>query len=505
MNKCFKLENKFLLILKFNLGFIFLFLIIKHMYTSWLLYKLALIFNNINLQKRTKMDVQIDKTDNTSEIKLTISVASKTINEKVNKELINLAKKQKIDGFRPGKAPLAVIKQKYLPNVQMDVMQKEVSSLYVKALEEKKIEALGMPKIDITSDITKDKFEFVALTQVYPEFNIDEKIINEMDITSYKVKLTPEDILEEIKELQKDHKTQEEVQKDHKTQNGNIVKIDFEGFIKKEAFAGGMAKDFELELGSNKMIPGFETGILDKKIGDEFEIEVTFPKDYHDEKLKGKDTTFKIKINSITKSVPAKLDKEFFAKVDKNATTLEQLKKILTDRFTHDIPFQTQANLKTSILKYLSKKIELEIPQVLIDEEAKNIKNVFLRRQKLDEKLADTLPNDPFVAQAKEQTKEQLILKEIIKKYSLKPIDKDTKQKKEELLEIFTKDITDPKKKEETINMYNKNNNFHTQAQNLSFEKQVIDFIFSKSKRIEKEVSFSEFNKEISNKNLAKN
>lgn len=229
------------------------------------------------------MQVSVETTQGL-ERRLTITVPAATVDAAVRKELNGLAKTRRIDGFRPGKAPVAIIKKMFGAMAHARVADEMMQNNFIKAIIENKLSPAGAPTMDPKEIKEGQDFEFTATFEVYPEFEVAglESIKVEKPVATVK----DSDLENMIDTLRKQHATWTEAAV--AAANGMRVTMDFVGSIDGEEFDGGKAEGFTLELGAGRMIPGFEDAILGKKAGDEFTIEVTFPADYHAEALKGK-------------------------------------------------------------------------------------------------------------------------------------------------------------------------------------------------------------------------
>ncbi|MFB1034559.1 MAG: trigger factor, partial [Sinobacterium sp.] len=216
------------------------------------------------------------------ERRLTITVPAESIDSAVKSRLQQLAKTQRINGFRPGKVPVNVIKKRYGQSVRQEIAGEVMQRNFYQAITQEKITPAGMPSFEMKTDEDGKDLEYVAAFEVYPE--VEVKSIAEIQVEKPAVEISDKDLSNMIDTLRKQHANYKEVKR--KAKKDDKVTINFVGTIDGEEFDGGKAEDFPLELGKSRMIPGFEKPLVGAKTGDEIVSEVTFPDDYHAEALK---------------------------------------------------------------------------------------------------------------------------------------------------------------------------------------------------------------------------
>src|SRR5690554_2249124 len=240
---------------------------------------------------------------------MTIGVPAERFESEVNKRLQRTAKQVRIPGFRPGKAPMNIVRQRYEAGVREEVMNDVIGNSYFEALQEQKLNPAGAPTIE-PKVFEKDKdFEFVATFEVYPEFEVSG--LENIEIERLQAEVTDADIDNMIDVLRKQNTRYAEVERS--AENGDQINIDFVGKLDGEVFAGGSAEGFDLVLGSGNMIPGFEEPLIGSKAGDEKVVTPTFPENYQNLDLAGKQAEFTVKINAVKAPTEPELDDEFFA------------------------------------------------------------------------------------------------------------------------------------------------------------------------------------------------
>ncbi len=278
-------------------------------------------------------------------------------------------KKQKsvhVDGFRKGKVPKDIYLKKFgIESLYLDASDLVVQDAYTKALDDSKLDPIIQPNVDI-KDINEEGVTFIFTIITKP----DVKIINYKGLTIKKeeVKVEKEEVDHEIEHLLEEYT--EIVTKDGKLENSNIAVIDYEGFRDGEAFDGGKGENYSLEIGSNTFIPGFEEKLIGMKAGEEKDIELTFPEEYHAKDLAGKDVVFHVKVNEVKAKIKRELDKEFFEDLGIDGVTDEDslYKKVEEDIKSHK-DREAENKYIDNLLEAVSKNVEVDIPEEIVEDE----------------------------------------------------------------------------------------------------------------------------------------
>ncbi|MBS98522.1 MAG: trigger factor [Oceanospirillaceae bacterium] len=428
------------------------------------------------------MQVSVETTTGL-ERQMTITVPAEQIDQDVDKLVQQQAKTRRMDGFRPGKVPPKVIKRMYGDAIRYDVLNRVVQESFYKAVQQEELQPAGGPSIDLKNDKEGEDLQFVATFEVYPQVELADFSGAEIEKQSATVK--DEDIDQMIDTLRKQQASWAEV--DRAAEDGDRVKIDFEGFIDGEAFEGGKAEGHDLVLGSNSMIPGFEAGLIGAKPGDELELDVNFPEEYHAENLKGKPAKFKVKVQSVSASELPELNPEFFAKFGIEESELEGFKAEVRKNMERELKHSLKMKLKDQVFNKLVELNAIDVPAALIDDEIDN-----LRRQAVqqfggpDSQLdPETLPKEMFSEQAKRRVTVGLLVQEVVKSQDLKADDARVQETIAEMAETY-------QEPQQVIEWYNGNEQILNQIKSMVLEDQVVDQLLASAKVVEKEVSYEE-------------
>ena len=377
----------------------------------------------------------------------------KVVEYKVEKEVwekakddafVKLNKKAKIDGFRPGKAPRNIFEKHYgKQEILYEAADKLINDKYFEILKDEKIIPIIEPKIEpMKLDDEGLEVKYIIITE--PEVTLGE--YKNLGLKKDKVKVTKEEIEHEIHHILERYA--EIATKEGKVENGDIAIINFEGFKDGVAFEGGKAENYELEIGSNSFIPGFEEGIIGMSKGEEKDLNLTFPKDYASEELKGQKVVFKVKVNEIKERIIPELDKEFFEDLAMpGVTTKEDLEKELEKQIKDYKEMQAENTYVEKVLAKASDNMKIEIDEELVEAEVENMYADFLDKLKLQgitEELylqyANTTKEEvknKMHDEAITRIKYRYLLKEVIKEEKIKVTDKQVEKELDNMAKTY--------------------------------------------------------------------
>jgi len=427
------------------------------------------------------MQVSVEATSGL-ERQLTVTVPAERIDNDVNKQVAQQARTRRMDGFRPGKVPPKVIKRMYGEAIRYDVLNRVVQESFFEAVQEQSLQPAGTPSIEFKNDKEGEDFSFTATFEIYPE--IELKDLSGVEIEKQSAEIKTADIAKMIETLQKQQSSWKETK--GMAKDGFKVNIDFEGFVDGEAFEGGKAEGQDLVLGSGQMIPGFEAGIEGHKKGEEFDIEVTFPEEYQAENLKGKQATFKIKLNSVEKPELPELNEEFFAKFGVEAADQAAFEEEVSKNMAREMNQALKNKLKTQVFDALIAANEIDVPAALVEDEIKNLAQQAVQQFGGNAQIdPSTLPKELFEDQAKRRVLIGLLVQEVIKANELQPED----ARVDAMLAEVADSYQDP---QEVIEYYKSNQEMLNQVRSLVLEEQVVDQLLSSAKVNEVEVSYED-------------
>ena len=390
------------------------------------------------------MSVKVEKTENKNEVKLSFEIEAEKFEDAMKKVYAKTAKYFTIPGFRKGKAPMAIVERTYGSSIfYEDTFNELVPDIYDEAIKENKIEAVSRPQIDISQMEKGKDLKFTAIVQIKPEVKLGKYKGIELKKIEYTV--SDKDVEHELGHMA-EHNARLVTVDDRPVEKGDITIIDFAGSIDEVAFEGGTATNQELEIGSNKFIPGFEDQIIGMKVNEEKEINVTFPEDYFSKDLAGKEATFKVTLHEIKKKELPKIDDDF-AKDVSEFDTLADLKADIKSKMEKENEERAKYESEEAAIEAVCKDVEVDIPSGMIETEidnmVKDIENKLSYQGltldqylKLTNKTMENLRKE-FDEQANKAVKSRLVLEAIIKAEDIKPDDKEVEEKVKEMAKNY--------------------------------------------------------------------
>ncbi|TDO99627.1 trigger factor [Marinomonas balearica] len=410
------------------------------------------------------MQVSVETTSPIERV-LTISVPAARIEEKVSSEVAKTAKTVRIDGFRKGKVPVSVVKKRYGKGIRLEAVEQIMRDAYIEAVQAESIQPAGMPSIEPKNIEEGSDLEFTAKVEVYPTIELADAA--KLEAKRVNSDVTEADVDTMLETLRKQNAEWTAVEREAK--DGDQVTIDFEGFIGDEAFEGGKADDHKLVLGSNTMIPGFESGVEGIKAGEERTIEVTFPEDYQAENLKGQVATFKIAAKEVAEQILPELNDEFAEKFGLgDEPTLEALRAEVSKNMERELSQAVKAKLKNSLFDSLLANNDLDVPASLVDQEVDGLREQAARQfggQGFD---ASQLPAELFQDEATKRAKLGLLISEVIKQNELSVDDDRVKAFLEDMAQAY-------QEPQQVVEFYLNNKEQLAQVQSAVLEEQVVD------------------------------
>jgi trigger factor len=309
---------------------------------------------------------------------LTIEVDAAKVNEGLDAAFKKVVKQVNVPGFRKGKMPRGMFEKRFgVEALYQDALDFILPDAYASAIEETGIEPIDRPEIDVEQMEKGKDLIFTAKVQVKPEVKLGD--YKGLEVEKVDAEVKAEDVEAELTSLQ-EKQAELVVKEEGKAVEGDTVTMDFEGFVDGEAFEGGQAENYSLELGSGQFIPGFEEQLIGAAAGVEKEVEVTFPEEYHAAELAGKAATFKVKIHEIkTKELPA-LDDEFAKDADEEVETLAELKEKIEKRLQESKKNEAETAVREALVEKASENAEVEIPEVMVNSEVDRMMQEFGQR-----------------------------------------------------------------------------------------------------------------------------
>lgn len=430
------------------------------------------------------MPVKIENLDGLKR-RLTISVPAEEVDEAYRAQLQVESKTVKIPRFRAGKVPLKEVERRFGKEIRQKVANELIQSGMRNAISEHKVQIAGMPQIEPFELVVGKPLEVIVHYETYPEIQLSE--IKGEHLERPRAEVTSDDIAKVLESLQQQHAEWEEVTR--AAEEGDRVIIDFEGTQDGEPFDQGSAKDFQVELGSNRMIPGFEEGIVGMKSSEQRDIKVTFPKEYPHATLAGSEAMFKITVHKIMAANLPPLDDALAEKLGFKEGGLEALKADIRKNMEQELERVLSAELKMNLLDKLIELNPIEVPNALIEAEIDHLQQ--LTRQQMaqsrspDEAKKADLPREPYLEQAKKRVILGLLLSEVIKQEQIKASPDQVRAKIEEIASSY-------QKPEEVIAWYYNNKGMLAEIESAVLEDQAVTKLLEQFEVDDKEITCEE-------------
>ena len=431
------------------------------------------------------MQVSIETTSGL-ERRLTVGVPAERVDSEVNVRLQKAAKNVRLDGFRPGKVPMKVIRQRFGAGVRQEVVGEVLSQSFQEAVTQEKLRPAGQPSIEPKNLEAGKDLEYIATFEVFPDVEISD--MDGFEVEQFSATVEQSDIDNIIEVFRKEQGSLEDVER--ASIDGDTLNIDYLGTKDGEEFAGGSAEGSDLLLGSGSMIEGFEAGLIGASAGDEKTLSLTFPDDYHSEDLKGAAVEFKVTVNAVKEQVLAELDADLFAKYGVEDGGVDQFREEIGENMARELKNAIRANVKQQVMDaVLTAHESLEIPKALLQQEISTMRSQMFQQfggmQNQDIDLESLLPEDMFRDKAEPRVKLGLILSEMIAKRQLKADPEKVRSTIEEMASTYQ----DP---EEVVNYYYSNQEQLSSVESKVLEDEVVEKLLEGANIKESECSYQE-------------
>lgn len=430
------------------------------------------------------MSVTVETLENL-ERKVIVSLAWADINAETDKRLKQTQRRVKIDGFRPGKAPLKMVASMYGASAQNEVINELVQRAFYDIAVSENLKVAGFPRFEgVEEQDDKDSLKIAAIFEVFPEVSIGDLSASEIEKVTSEV--GDAEVEKTVEILRKQRTRFNHV--DRAAQNSDRVIIDFEGKIDSEPFAGGSSKNYAFVLGSGQMLPEFEAGIAGMKAGESKDVEVNFPEDYHGKDVAGKTAVFTITLNNVSEATLPEVDAEFAKALGIADGDVAKMREEVKKNVAREVERRTQEQTKESVMDALLKAVELQVPNALVNDEAARLAEE-MKQNFVNQGMANAgqvnLPADMFKEQAHRRVALGLILAKLVEENKLEPTEEQIKA----VVANFAESYEDP---QEVIDWYYADAIRLQGPTSLAVESNVVNFVLGKAKVTEKTLSFDE-------------
>ena len=419
------------------------------------------------------------------ERRLSVTIPNQQIDSQFEARLQKVAKTAKINGFRQGKVPMSRIRADYGMGIRQDVINDMIRDTVFEAIRQENINVVGLPNVE-SAEMTDSGLVYKALVEVYPDVSVTG--LDALAIVRKTTDIADADVDTMIDNLRKQRQTFKNTK--GMAKKDDQVTFDFEGSVDGENFEGGTAQDFKLVLGSNRMIPGFEDGIMGMKTGEEKVIDVTFPADYQAEHLAGKLAQFKINVKLVERPQLPEIDDEFLAVFGVTEGGVEQLKVDVRKNMEREVKNSLRVQNKQAAFEAVLNANEIDVPKAMVAEEINRQRDAMLQQfakqfggaQNFD---ANMLPDDLFREQSERAVRLGVLISALIKDANL-TVDQD---RVKALIEESAQSYEDPA---EVIDYYTNDKQQRAQVEAVVLEDQALEHILAAAQVTDTAVSYQD-------------
>lgn len=426
------------------------------------------------------MQVSVESTG-ALERTMRVEIPEERIEGEVKTRLQSLTKNAKVDGFRKGKVPVKIIQQRYGQQVRLEVMGEVMRESYFEALRSENLTPAGEPSIEQDNEKT-DGLTYIAKFEVYPEVSIND--VADLTISGVECEVSDADVdkmVDTLREQQSEFKPVERA-----AEMGDQLTLDFDGYVDDEAFEGGKAENFQIKLGSNRLIAGFEDGLVGQKAGDSLSLDLAFPEPYHNEELSGKPVRFDIQVKEVAEAVLPEMDDEFFKRFGIEEGGVENFKTNIRENMEREAEQRVKSRVKTAVMNALHDANPVELPNAMVSAEAAQLMESAKQRltsQGMPADQLDSMNQSVFEDEAKRRVALGLLISEIIKQNEIKA----EPAKVREMVENIAANYQDAAS---VTQYYYSDESRMAEIQSMVLEQEVVDMVLDKAKLTTETLSF---------------
>jgi len=409
--------------------------------------------------------------------KMTVQLPAEKVNEIVDNKLRTIAKQVRLDGFRPGKVPLKVVRQRFGDHARQEAYGELIQSTFYEAASGEKLNPAGEPSIEVRDD--DSGFSYTAEFEVVPEVTLND--LSSATLERMTAEVSDADVDDMLEKLRKQRVTWNRVER--AAQDGDQVTVSFIGKVDGEEFEGGSAQNVPIELGAGRMIEGFEQGLLGASAGDERTVHLSFPDDYQAAHLAGKPASFEITVNEVAEPVLPELDEEFAKAFGVEEGGLEKLRADIRENMERELRQKLRSRNKEKVMDLLLENNDFTVPRAMIDSEAQRLKEE--TKQQMQGQSSVDLPLDIFREQAERRVKLGMLVAAIVDQQKIE-VDEERVRS---TVDDFAASYESP---QELRDWYYADNERLNPVRNLVLEDQVVDWITSQVNVVDQQSSFQE-------------
>lgn len=412
---------------------------------------------------------------------ISFEVSSEALEAKVQSDLKRMAKKVKVQGFRPGKAPLSVVDRMHGQSVRYEALNRLIGESLDKELSQIDERVAGVPDIAPDTEKAADgRLAFIATFEVYPV--VEAPDFSTLELKRYVCEVTDEDV-EKTLDVLKKQRMEYEIDATRPAQKGDRVTIDFVGKIDGVEFPGGQAKGFPFFVGQGQMLPEFEAAVEGMKAGETKTFPLSFPEDYHGKEVAGKTAEFTITVNEVAMTKLPELDSEFAKSLGQVDGDVQKLIEAVRENVTREVSFRVNNRTKMGVMDMLSSLATFDLPQTVINREVEERKAMAMQDLQGQDIPKEEFESELFIAEATRRLKLGFLLSEIVKRDEIVVKDEEIRAHIQEIAKSY-------EKPEEVVEHYMKDKRLSAEITAVVLEDKVMDHILSKAKTVEEAVPF---------------
>jgi len=425
------------------------------------------------------MNVTVESTG-ALERRMRVEVPIERIENEVDSRLKSVGKTARIKGFRPGKVPPRVVRQKYGKQVREEVLGEILQKSYSDAVVQENLRPAGGPKIETEGEDDKS-FTYVAIFEVMPEVRL--KDLDKIKVSRPVVDIGDADLEDMLLSLRRQRASWAEVER--KSKDGDRVTVDFKGTIDGEEFKGGSGTEIPIVLGQGQMLEDFEKGIKGMKAGEEKTIKVKFPKDYPAEELAGKKADFAIKMRKVAEEVLPELDDEFAASFNVTEGGLEQFRQEVRENMEREARQKVDNDVREQVMNALIEKNPIDVPRAMVHEEMHSMQHEAMQRMGIEDH-DKAPPMEHFRDAADKRVRLGLLLRQVIAENGIKADENDVRARVEEICAGY-------ENSDEMVKMYMSNPQVMQQIEPMVVEQKAVEWLLANGQTKEKKVAFKDY------------
>lgn len=414
------------------------------------------------------------------ERRMEVSVPKERIEQAVDERLKRVSRTAKLKGFRPGKAPLKVIRQQFGAQVRQEVLSDLMQSSFAEAVSEQKLNPAAGPRIEPLAVAPGEDLRYRAIFEIFPEIAL--KGVDGLAVTRPVAEVTEADVDAMVQNLRQQRPRFEVVERE--SRETDRVTMDFVGLVDGKEFEGSKGEDVAVLLGGGRMLKEFEAGIVGSKAGEHRQVEMRYPDEYHNKSLAGKVAKFDVHVKKVEEQRLPELDEDFCREYGVTEGGIAQLRSEVADNMNRELAQNIRARVKQQLLDRLLEANPVDVPKSLVDAQVRDMQIDTARR--IGAKDASQVPPaEPFVEPARRRVALGLLMGEIIKTHGIK-VDRD-------LVEARLADLAagypDP---DTVLKTYRQNPEAMRQIENVVIEDQVVDFLLARARVTEQPATFKD-------------